>query len=148
MKFPLGAPQTKPQLIDKLTTREELSGILNWALEGLKRLWKQKTFSLLESVEERRKQWKVLSDPLTAFVNDCVKFAAEGYVTKEEFYRAYRNYCLDRRLPIMTKDKVGKRLPTVIPNVGEIYKTISNKQERSWSGIYLTTEDREDFGRD
>lgn len=139
-KFPLGAPQTNPQLIEKLTTKEELSGILNWALEGLHRLLKQKTFSLLESVEERRKLWQTLSNPLQAFINDCIKFASEGYVTKEDFYKAYREYCVQRRLSIMTKEKIGRVLPTILPNVGEIYPQIGSKQERSWSGICLKEE--------
>jgi len=135
--FPLGAPQTEPGMIKKLTTKNELSGILNWALEGLKRLHKQKTFSLLKTVEERREEWQILSDPLSAFVHDKIGFAMEGYVTKEEFYQEYRKYCATRRLAVMSKDKVGKRLPTIIPNVGEIYKAVGDKQIRSWSGIYL-----------
>lgn len=66
-------------------------------------LVRQKTFSLLKSVEERREEWQVLSDPLSAFVHDYVIFDTEGYVSREEFYQAYRKYCANRRLPIMTK---------------------------------------------
>jgi hypothetical protein len=78
-----------------------------------------------------------------------VKFAAEGYVTKEDFYRAYKEYCVNHRLPIMTKDRIGKLLPTILPSVGEIYKLIGEKQERSWSGIYLAKEQekQEDLGK-
>lgn len=136
-KFPIGAPQTIPGMIRKLTTKIELSGILNWALEGLKRLRKQKTFSLLKTVETRREEWQLLSDPLSAFVHDCIKFGDELYITKVDFYQAYRKYCVQRRLPVISKDKVGKTLPTIITNVGEIYKTIGKRQIRSWSGIKL-----------
>jgi len=139
-KFPLGAPQTDPQMLSKLTTPEELSGILNWILEGLKRLLKNKTFSLLKPVEERREEWHILSNPLSAFIHDCVKFGVDEYVTKEEFYQAYRKYCIERSLPIMTKKKVGRRLPTIISSVSEIYKKIGDKQVRSWSGISLKQE--------
>ena len=48
-QFIKGYPGTDPQMIQKLSTSEELSGILNWALEGYIRLRKQKNFSCLKS---------------------------------------------------------------------------------------------------
>jgi hypothetical protein len=41
-------PKTDPYLVDKLTTEEELQGLLNWALEGLERLLMNKTFHWTE----------------------------------------------------------------------------------------------------
>jgi len=132
--------EADPQMIRKITTKAELSGILNWALEGLHRLVKQKTFSFLESVEERRRMWQIESNSLQAFINDCIDCVIGRYITKEKLYQAYTEYCVKRNLQIMTKDKVGKILQTLLPNVGEIYKLVGNKQEKSWSGICLKEE--------
>ena len=141
-KFLLGAEQTNTQMIKELTTPEELSGILNWALEGLRQLQSQKKFSYLKSVEERRETWHAMSSPLKPFIRDCVGFDESAYVTKEDFYQAYRRYCVVHHLPVMTKEKIGRILPKVLPGVGEIYKLISGKQEYCWDGIYLLGENK------
>jgi putative DNA primase/helicase len=60
-------------LLSELTTEQELSGLLNWAIEGLKRLqsngW---NFSNSRSTEEIREEYIRKSSPVDAFFFDCM----------------------------------------------------------------------------
>lgn len=137
-KFPLGALQTDPSIITKLITKNELSGILNWALKGLKRLHKQKTFSSLKTVEERRKQWKELSDPFSVFLANCV--AAGDWVTKEDFYLSFKEFCIKKGFRVISKSLVGRKMKELGYTEGSMRKEEKGKQHRSWIGIEVKSE--------
>lgn len=131
----MGDTRTNPNILGKLTTPEELSGILNWALQGLVRIRHQQGFSHLESVEERRIKWKIMSDSLAAFVNECIVYG--DYVSKEKFYEKYTQYCGEKRLLAISKTNVGRRLPTLIPEITTSHPKIGRKQVACWNGIKL-----------
>jgi putative DNA primase/helicase len=100
------------ELVDKMTTPEELSGILNWGLEGLRRLrangW---SFTNSVSLETTREDYKRRSDPVWAFVQDCLEAYSEGAVSKERLYNSFKAYCDKRAIPLLSKDTFFKTLP-------------------------------------
>jgi len=55
-------------IIEKISTPEELSGLLNYALDGLDRILQQKDFSYSKSTSEVKDLWIRKSDSFTAFV--------------------------------------------------------------------------------
>jgi putative DNA primase/helicase len=57
-----------PDLLDKLTVPEELSGLLNLAVEKLRILRERGDFSYNPSWKRTRKKYTVMSDPVAAFV--------------------------------------------------------------------------------
>ena len=73
---------------------EEMSGFLNWALDGLQRLrsngWH---FTNGKTVETVREDYIVRSDPYKAFVMHCIAQETEAFVTKQELYEGYRKHC-------------------------------------------------------
>lgn len=137
-RFPKGAPQTDPQMIRKLTTPEELSGILNWALDGYYRLRKQKTFTDFKTVEERRKQWKELSDPLSVFLANCVE--AGDWVTKEDFYLSFKEFCVKKGFRAVSKSLVGRKMKELGYTEGSMRKETGGKQCSSWLGVEVKSE--------
>ena len=60
-------------LISKLTTEKEMEGILIWALDGLKRLLKNKSFSNSKNTEEIKKLWIRKSDSFAGFCEDYLE---------------------------------------------------------------------------
>jgi Predicted ATPase len=54
-------------LLEKMTTEEELSGLFNLAVKGLKRLQKQKKFSNEGTIIERREKYKRRSASVECF---------------------------------------------------------------------------------
>jgi len=88
-----------PDLFEKLTRPEELSGILNWSLEGLKRLIQNHfKFSYHKTVEEIMEQYTRASDPIKAFIEDETIEDPNAYIVKQELYQAYVDYVKEHKL--------------------------------------------------
>jgi len=134
--FPDDDPNTDKNMLAKLTTPEELSGILNWALEGLRKLLKKEDFSEAKSVEETRAQYIAASDPVRAFVDECLEVDANGVETKDDVYNAYIRYCNERNLPTTTKNTFSMKLPQYVA-VTASRTTRRGKKVASWQGCRL-----------
>jgi len=124
-----------PNIIERIATPQELSGLLNWALEGLKRLKENKSFSYSPSTEETKRKWVRKSDSFVAFVMDNIKECDnELYITKSDLRKAYAKYCKKHKL----KSSSDKAIRTVFANmlgVGDARKNISGQQVAIWEGI-------------
>jgi len=88
-----------PHIIDKLTAENELSGLLNIALKLLNRITEKAEISHSATTDEVRADYIRKSDPLGAFVMDCLKHDAEGWIPKQELYSLFTAYCRSQKLP-------------------------------------------------
>jgi P4 family phage/plasmid primase-like protien len=132
-------PDDPKELQAKLTTPDELSGILNWGLEGLKRLkangWR---FSNAKSLEEVRESYKRKSDPVWAFLNEYVIEDFEAVVSKEDLWNAFRKYCKQESIPMISRDLFFKTVPEKVKVTSEYRKVgRSGKQKHCFIGIVL-----------
>lgn len=96
VEFPneFGANDADPYLARKLTTNEELSGVLNWALEGLARIRDQDGFTHEQPPNVTRKRWHGLSaDPIDRFVHEELVTGTDGWLSKDEVVDACEAYC-------------------------------------------------------
>lgn len=141
--FPENDPKTDPHILEKLTTQGELSGFLNWALKGLHRLLKQGHFTRTRPMEAIENEWIMKTDSLRAFVNERVKVEQGAFTTKADFYEKYKNFCAEHEIETVTMQTVGRRLPSIIPQTGEIHPRVGKKQQKAWKDILITniTED-------
>lgn len=121
-------------IIDKISTEKEMSGLLNWALDGLQRLLKQGDFSYGKGAEEVRKHWMRKSSSVVAFIQDCLNIKYGGLVTKQDLHTAYWMYCKENGLEMETnKDlnaQITKRLPVIMKRVSSL-----DGNPRCWEGI-------------
>ncbi len=99
-------------LIAKLTTPEELSGFLNWALEGLKRLEEQRDFTETMTQEETEKTYVKLSNSAQAFINERLQVTNEhtDIIFGDQLYRAFINYCLIEKIQTVPKGVFTKAM--------------------------------------
>ncbi len=97
-------------LLDKLTTKEELSGLLNYALKGLERLLDTGVFSYKKDSDEIRRIMERHSDSLSAFVQDVLFEKTGNKITKEDMYNIYSIYVKDNKLSKLSKTQLGRRL--------------------------------------
>ncbi len=84
-----------PQLAQKIIL-DELPGLFNWVLEGMKRLLKNKKFTYSKKSEDLLKDYQLQSDSVKLFLADekyspCIL----GDMALKYLYQTYRNYCLD-----------------------------------------------------
>ena len=95
------------RILEKLTTPQELSGLLNWALEGLTHLLKNGAFSTAKTMEETRAQYIRTADSSQAFLEEMAEYAPDPKVwTKvENLYQQYVEYCRTNKLPIIKQKR-------------------------------------------
>jgi putative DNA primase/helicase len=135
-EFPEGDPRTNERMLEELTAPEELSGFLNFALEGLRRLLNNHTFTMSKSRRDIEREWVARSDSLRAFVADFVQQDPGCWVSKEDFYTALQEFCSDAGLVPPEKNMVGRRLPVLV-KTAEIHPWQEEKKVRAWKGIRL-----------
>jgi putative DNA primase/helicase len=101
-----------PNLLKKLTTEEEMSGILNILLPALRRLLKKGIFVIEKTIEQRREKHELAVDPIGCFVREAVSedSVESDRTTKESLYRAYKCFCNKHSLAIESKENLGKIL--------------------------------------
>jgi len=134
-------PKTDPNLKDKLTTPEELSGILNWALQGLKGLLEQGKFSTSETVEQTRERYTLLSNPAKAYAEKRL-IASPGKVeTKEAVYNDFIQFCKGHNLPTIARNAFAMQLPQYILCTDSLAK-ILGKMTRVWRDIQFKDDNK------
>ena len=128
-------------ILKKLTTPQELSGILNNALEGIIRIEENGAFTNSESTIALREKYLRLADPVAAFCMDCVVEDVEASIPKSELYGHYVAYCKKNKLLIVSIDVFGKRIIMVIKTESERL-TINERRVMCWKGIMLKNADK------
>jgi putative DNA primase/helicase len=132
-----------PNLRQELTTQEELSGVFNWSIEGLQRLLANGRFSDNRSTEENRKYYTRISDPLAAFIEDCVVQDDDRSIPFETMHELYRAYCMEHKITtILTKRQLNQILPEQISGIYKMTMNILGKRMDSWGGITVEGYDR------
>lgn len=97
-------------LIDKLTTPEELSGLLNCALEGLKRLLANQEFNYRKEPHEIKREMELSGSVVAQFAHHCLEEAPGHWISKDAMHEAFVKYARTKKLPAYTKEYVGKKL--------------------------------------
>jgi len=123
-----------PEIIDKISSSEELSGLFNLALDGLDRLFKHKDFSQTKGTKEIKDFWIRKSDSFTAFCIDCIKDDYESFLTKKIIRKRFSAYCKKHRL----KGAGDKDIKSILQDrygVGENRKMVNQDYEFVWEGI-------------
>ncbi len=129
--------------IDLELVRNEGAGILNWALEGLKRLKERGRFEA-EALAGAATTWKRHSSSLVAFAEDALEVAKETpppSVEKARLWEAYVAYCQDEGQEPVTAAQLGRDLPVLLPGVfATVGKRLVGRKETSvriWRGVRL-----------
>jgi putative DNA primase/helicase len=100
------------RIIDKLTVASELSGFLNYALDGLKQLEERKDFTEAMTQEETEKAYVKLSNSAQAFIAERIQVTDEytDYVFTDWLYREFINYCHSEKLQTLPKAAFTKTM--------------------------------------
>jgi putative DNA primase/helicase len=83
-------------LTEKLTSPEELSGVLNWAAEGYQRLKKNNTFTLKRTAQENSELWEDYVEApqgVGDFIDECLVSCQSGGAKKNDIRVNYIRYC-------------------------------------------------------
>lgn len=130
-----------PNKLRELTTPQELSGLLCWAMEGLKRMLANGDFSNGKATEEIRDYYERMSSPVVAFAKDKIQQDSQGFISKTDLYAAFCDYCNENKLPAVSKETFGKNLVQHFGSaVMAAQRTLDAKKGVwVWAGIRLAT---------
>ena len=105
VNFPKYIPQGQrdPGLEDRL--KDDLPGILNWAVDGWARLRDQGEFTNAEDTDRTRNVWKTWGDSADEFItNACLADEDAENITTREAWKVYKRWC-----NINGRDSCGQR---------------------------------------
>jgi hypothetical protein len=122
-------------LLSRLTTPQELSGILNWSLEGLRRLQEQNGFTYKLNAEQVRDLWRRQSDSALAFAMDEVEVSPTEYVSKQTLYNAYLAHCSRNYAVPVSESKFHLAIRKNYQV--EDFRPAGGDRQRCWRGIKL-----------
>lgn len=96
-------------ILSKLTTDEELSGLLNLVIQST--MWMKRTGNIpMEqmSIEEKQVIYEQKSDPILAFCDECVRKEDGENTVKQDMYDAFMRYCDHHNLPKISIENFGR----------------------------------------
>ena len=131
--------EDKKNLLAELTTPEEMSGLLNWALEGLKRLRTQGEFTNTVPTDELREMYQKMANSVASFAMEILEHDSYGWIEKDILYDIYMRYCKKNEIPAKYKAVFLKDLPRFI-EVREERRTIEGRRVHGISGVNISSE--------
>ena len=150
LSFPFQFEGTKEdsELLKKLSTEEELSGIFNIIAHVLKtRIIKtQRVHINQKTIKERREKSELTSNPVKSFLGKAVtKDSVDSdYEIKDDFYLAYMRYCKFHKLPIEQKETFGSILKNSPYKLKDGKKQKEGIRKTIWKGMRLKEKWRND----
>jgi len=137
---------TDPYKLEKITSEKELEGMALWALKGLKRLLKQKSFNYYRSADENKLAMERNSNILAAFVQDCLVQKDDNIIIKDELYNAYSFYVNSVGGSRISKEKFGRDIQKLCPYIDSRKVTIAkNKQNTAWGNVDIQESNHTSF---
>jgi len=121
-------------LIPKLTTPEELSGLLNRALAGLRRLFENGGFPENETTREALCNYRNENDSISLFVTEKCEFGDSFEIERQCLLEAYERFCNDEG-----HSKEGKKI--FYSHIRSLEQV--TEQNRIFRGIRLKREPEE-----
>jgi putative DNA primase/helicase len=130
-------------LTDKMTTKDELSGLLNLALLGLSEILKNQEFSYGKAPEEIKKEMLLSGSMVANFVKDCLEEETGAWVSKDAIYEECARYAKLNNLPIVDKKFLGRKLPNHSGYIIDGTKAIDKKQIQGWRNVKIKGKEEE-----
>jgi putative DNA primase/helicase len=124
-------------LFEKL--KNELSGILNWALKGALD-WQKNRLGTPPEVIEATNEYRSDMDLIGGFIDECCVQESNVQVSSKNLYQAYSNWCENSGEVHLKKNWFGRKLR----EKGFESKVLGSERARYWLGLDLMDKDLEE----
>jgi P4 family phage/plasmid primase-like protien len=123
----------------ELVLDTEAPGLLNWAIEGLKRAMVRGHFEFTDEMMEALHEMRAASNMATGFMSECVEYSPDHYVSIADFYGAFTVWWRDHRGGIAPSvDSLGRAMGSLSdPRVVTGHRV---NRKRVTAGIMLNDE--------
>lgn len=119
-----------PNILEKITSSEELSGLFNMVIPALRNLMQNGKFTYSRSNEQVEKLYKIKSDPISAFADECIVYSDDD-TPKRDIYQRYAVWCNDKKIKIDAENIFAKRFRKLGYDAGQA--TINGQRVHVWN---------------
>jgi putative DNA primase/helicase len=123
------------EIIEKITTEDEMSGLLNWALQGFERLNNNGKFSYKYTPEEVKTLWIMKSDSFSAFFLTYLEHDYDGKVKKNDIRKYYADFCRKNKLRAMSDKMIKRKMQD--EGVIDDEQRVGTTSESFWVGVKI-----------
>ena len=124
------------KLLEKLTTEEELSGLLYLAVVAAQRLLLKDRFTKSPDIETVKEEYEKKANPVKAWASARCIFYEECETDKDRIQKDFEDYCYRNKLPALNRVHLAREL-TSLYNVRDVRKGSRDNQKHMWKGIAL-----------
>ena len=132
-------------LVEKLL--EEIPGITNWALAGLRGLREAGRFQNPKAGEKILRDFVYLSSPIQAFLDECCEVGHEKQVRRNDLQMAWRVWCDENGHMTGSLADFGRKLRAAVPRVDDESRRENGGRTRWYTGLGLAPENLSDIRR-
>ena len=100
-------------LLEKLTTEEELSGLLNLALVGLSQLIKDGTFNHVENINSLSNYYLHSKDSIAKFIQEKCVLNDNTFIVSQSLFDAYSSFCMAAQVKAVDYGSFGAYLKKI-----------------------------------
>lgn len=122
------------RLLEKLTTEQELSGLLNMALVGLRRLEAEGGFEDTD-LDEIRRKYELGASKIQGFFDACCILDPEAETSAMDLRMALHRYCKEKGTTFIDDRQLGKKLAEI--GIDKARPRKKGKREYFYKGIGL-----------
>jgi putative DNA primase/helicase len=132
-----GEKEIRRDVLDaKLADPEEMSGVLNMALDALKRI-REKGITESDTMRGARNEFRQVTDPVEVWLDANTVKHTEGYAVKGELLGAYNEDARAKGRPAITDSQFGKDVRRWCQRIDDGQKRINGVRQSVWYGIRL-----------
>ena len=124
-----------PDILAKLTTPTELSGLLNIAIDALKRLLEQKGFTYDNGADAVRTNYLRQSDSAKAFIEEKLESINDPNTMIPDLHEQFVLWCNTEKLATVPKRTLTEKMQEYMPQTKQAQRRISGKQTWVWVNL-------------
>ena len=129
-----GVYQKDTELLERLCTEKELSGILNLLIITVRKMILRNRFTFEQTISQVRKTMKEKADPVKMFCNSCLIEDGKELVSKASVYRVYGEWARKHQIIVKPERQFNAKLKQAV-NVEVSTQKINGKATKVWLGI-------------
>ncbi len=119
-------------LFTKLSKPEELEGLAQLAIQGLRMLKEADEFSESTRMAQLRSDYERSNNPVAAFFEERCIIDAEAEIKKADLFKLFIKYVNEWKLPSLGRNEFIEELKRQVPSIIEV-----RDSDRKWRGIKL-----------
>jgi putative DNA primase/helicase len=133
-----GEPGFIPDFKDKIVEPIELSGLLNWCIEGY-RMWREEGLFQSSGMLDVKQEYREDQDTVLQFINDCISYDENAYVPMNDLYKAYESWCRIQGIETINGRQSRNSLTDVLADshnwTKKVIRGTNGKSVRAWTGV-------------